>query len=97
MPFGGADPGGGADLVTGASRLANVSPEPVELIALDEPAQGLISARRNGEPTFTHVQDIADAMLAALSRGADLVIPAQLYAELGEALPPELPPWVKVR
>ena len=78
-------------------KLARVSSEPVELIALDEPAQGLISARRNGEPTFTHVQGIADAMMAALSRGVDLVIPKQLYPDLRESLPPELPPWVKVR
>jgi len=78
-------------------KLPRVSSEPVELIALDEPAQGLISARRNAEPTFTHVQGIADAMMAALSRGVDLVIPKQLYPDLRESLPPELPPWVKVR
>jgi hypothetical protein len=78
-------------------RLASVSGKPVELIALNQPAEGLISARRHGEPTFTHVQGIADAMTAALARGVDLVIPKQLYVELRDALPPELPPWVKVR
>jgi hypothetical protein len=74
-----------------------VSSEPVELIAFEETAEGLISARRYGEPTFTHVQDIADAMAAALDRGVDLVIPKQLYADLRGCLPPELPPWVRVR
>jgi hypothetical protein len=89
-----------ADLAAPATRddtpkLASVSSEPVELIALDEPAESLISARRIGEPTFAHVQGIADAMTAALSRGVDLVIPKQLYAGLREVLPPELSQWIK--
>jgi hypothetical protein len=83
--------------VTGWPRLARVSSEPVELVALNQPTEGLISARRRGEPTFTHVQSLADAMLAALARGVDLIIPKRLYSELSDDLPPELPSWVKVR
>jgi len=36
-------------------------------------------------------------MMAAPARDVDLVIPKQLYSELHDALPPELPPWAKVR
>lgn len=74
---------------------------PIELLELDEPDQGMtvIRARREGEPSFTHVQDIGDAYMAAQVRGVHVVIPEHLIAELrmkGD-LPPELPAWVEVR
>jgi len=34
---------------------------PIELLALDDLYPGVIGARRQGEPSFTHVQDIGDA------------------------------------
>jgi hypothetical protein len=54
---------------------------PVELIAFNEPDEGVISARREGEPDFSHVQDVADAAMAALACGVDLVVPAALFEE----------------
>jgi hypothetical protein len=66
------------------------------LRVLDKPLPGNIAARREGEPSFTHVQDIADSMMAAMSRGVDLVIPERLARDLGDALPPVLPEWVKI-
>jgi hypothetical protein len=72
--------------------------EPIELIALDDPYSGAISARRAGEPSFTHVSGLGDAMMTALSRGCDLVIPEAMLAELGaDSLPPDLPAWVQIR
>lgn len=70
---------------------------PVELIALDQPYEGVISARRDGEPGFSHVQDVADGIMAALSRGVDLVVPAVMFAEIRGSFPPELPPYIKIR
>ena len=70
---------------------------PVELIALDEPYEGVISARRAGEPSFSHVQDVADAIMAALARGVDLVVPAALFDEIRSEFPPDLPPYIKIR
>lgn len=69
---------------------------PIELIALDEPYEGVISARREGE-SFSHVQDVADAIMAALARGVDLVVPRKLFDEIRGEFPPELPPYIKVR
>jgi nucleoside-diphosphate-sugar epimerase len=74
-----------------------VSNAPVELIALDEPYEGVISARREGEPTFTHVQDVADAIMAALSRGVYVVVPAAMFEQIRGDVPPDLPPYIKVR
>lgn len=74
-----------------------MSEAPVELVALDEPYEGVISAYRDGEPSFTHVQGVADAIMAALSRGVDLVVPAALFAVIRASFPPELPPYIKVR
>jgi hypothetical protein len=70
---------------------------PIELIALDEPYEGVISAHREGEPSFSHVEDIADAIMAALARGVDLVVPADLFSEIRGDFPPDLPPYIKVR
>jgi hypothetical protein len=58
-----------------------------------------IGARRAGEPAFTHVQDIGDAIKAALARDADLIIPRALFDELRARcdLPSELPPYIKIR
>jgi hypothetical protein len=73
------------------------SDAPVDLIALDEPYQGVISARREGEPGFSHVQGIADGIMAALGRGVDLVVPVALFDEIRDSFPPDLPPYIKVR
>lgn len=70
---------------------------PIELVALDKPYEGVISARHAGEPSFSHVQGVADAIMAALARGVDLVVPAQLFAEIRDDFPPDLPPYTKVR
>jgi hypothetical protein len=69
---------------------------PLELVALDEPYEGVISARRQGEPSFSHVLDVADAIMAALDRGVDLVVPAALFSRIRSGFPPELPPYIKV-
>jgi hypothetical protein len=83
----------------GRSSVPHVSDAPIELLALDEPYEGAISARRVGEPSFTHVQDFGDAYMAAQTRGVRLVIPKSLADQLREVgdLPPELPPGVEVR
>ena len=47
---------------------------PVELIAVVDD-DGRMSARRDGEPSFTGVQGVADAIMSALSLGGDLVVP----------------------
>ena len=47
--------------------VTDLSDAPVELIAVDEPYEGVISARRQGEPGFSHVQDVADAIMASLA------------------------------
>ena len=72
---------------------------PSELLALNEPYPGVISARREGEPSFSHVQDIGDAYMAAVERGVGLVASAALVEQLREAgeLPAETPPWIEVR
>jgi len=77
--------------------MSGMSDAPVELIALDEPYEGVISARREGEPSFSHVQDVAVAITAALARGVDLVVPADLLNEIRDSFPPHLPPYIKVR
>ena len=73
------------------------SDAPIELIELDDPFEGAISAKRTGEPGFVHVSGISDAIMAALSRGVDLVIPARLYEQIRSDLPAELPPYIKIR
>jgi hypothetical protein len=76
--------------------VALVSDAPVELLTVvDE--DGRMSARREGEPSFTGVEGVADAIMAALARGVDLVVPQQLFNEIRNDFPPELPPYIKVR
>jgi hypothetical protein len=73
---------------------------PIELVAIDSPHDGVIAARREGEPSFIWVQDIGEALQAAMARGVDLVIPAALLAELRRSneLPPDwLPGCIVVR
>lgn len=77
--------------------MSEFSEAPVELLELDEPHEGNITARREGEPSFTHVQDVADAIMAALSRGVDLVVPSVMFNEIRDSFPPDLPPYIKVR
>jgi hypothetical protein len=69
---------------------------PIELIALDTPYDGVIAAYRRGEPDFLWVNDVSDAIMAALSRGVDLVVPAVMFAQIRDEFPPELPPYIKV-
>jgi hypothetical protein len=58
---------------------------------------GRMSARRDGEPAFTGVQDVGDAVMAAFAPGVDLVVPRRLSSEIRDSFPPELPPYIKVR
>lgn len=51
---------------------------PIELIALGEPDEGGSKLGAVGEPGFSHVQYVADGIMAALSRGVDLVAPAAI-------------------
>jgi hypothetical protein len=69
---------------------------PIELIALDSPYDGVIAACRRGEPSFLWVNGVSDAIMAALSRGVDLVVPAEMFAKIREDFPPELPPYIKI-
>lgn len=47
--------------------VSGMSDAPIELIPLDEPYEGVISACREGEPSFSHGQDVADAIMTALA------------------------------
>jgi hypothetical protein len=78
-------------------QVSGMNDAPIELIALDEPYEGVISARLAGEPSFSHVQDIGDAIMAALARGVDLVVPSDLFDEIRDDFPRDLPPYIKVR
>ena len=71
---------------------------PIELLAYNEPHAGLIRARREGEASFTHVQSIGDAYMAAQVRNVQVVISEHLVEELRNAgeLPPDLPSWIEV-
>ena len=69
---------------------------PIELIALDTPYQGVIAAYRQGEPDFLWVNGVSDAIMAARSRGVDLVVPAAMFAEIRQEFPPKLPPYIRV-
>ncbi len=73
-----------------------MSDAPVELLAVIDD-DGRMSARRDGEPSFTGVEDVADAIMAALSRGVDLVVPSELFNENRDDFPPDLPPYIKIR
>jgi hypothetical protein len=76
-----------------------VTGHPIVLIALDQPNAGEITAHREGESSFTHVSGLGDAMQAALTRGVDLVVPANLAEVLFRDFPSdsELPEWIKIR
>jgi hypothetical protein len=69
---------------------------PVELIANNDPTDGLISARRAGEPSFVWVNSGIDALMAARSRGVDLVVPESLMLEIRDEFPPHLPSFVRI-
>ena len=76
-----------------------MSGAPIELLAFNEPYPGVIRARRDGEPSFTHVQDLGDAYMAAQERGVHVVISQRLIDELRAAgeFPPDRPTWVEIR
>lgn len=69
---------------------------PIVLIALDTPYDGVIAAHRRGEPDFLWVNGVSDAIMAALARGVDLVVPAEMFEKIREDFPPALPPYIKV-
>ena len=69
---------------------------PVVLIGAANDGTGRMTASRDGEPGFTAVSDLSDAMMAALSLGVDLVVPRQLYLRLRSEFPPELPDWIRI-
>ncbi len=62
-----------------------------------EPYPGTISARREGEPSFEFVNGVSDAIMAALARGVDLVVPRELFDQIWVEFPPELPKYVNIR
>jgi len=67
------------------------------LIAVGDPYPETISARRDGEPSFKWVNGIGDAIMAALSREVDLIVPRGVYEELHDEFPADLPPYIKIR
>jgi hypothetical protein len=77
--------------------MTNFDDAPVVLVAVGEPYDEVISAYREGEPGFVWVQGVGDAIMAALARGVDLVVPAHLFAELRDEFPPDLPDYIKIR
>jgi len=68
--------------------------ESIELIALDEPREGLISAHDGANKIY--FQGLGDAIMSALSAGVDLVIPAAMFEKMRDDLPAELPGYIKV-
>jgi hypothetical protein len=78
------------------ASMSDVVGPPIELIALDDPYEGVISARRVGEPHFRWVNGVSDAIMTALSRGVDLVVPHDLFAQIRSDFPPDLPSYIKV-
>ena len=70
---------------------------PLVLISWD-PVTGRIAMRWDDDPRVTGAVDIADAMLAALSRGVELHIPTSVYETLrgANAIPQDFPDWIKV-
>ena len=61
--------------------------EPIELIAIDEPHQGMIDAHREDEPSFTEVQRGERRVITgARSRSADLVISEYRAAQMADDL-----------
>jgi len=76
-----------------------MSDAPIELLAYNDPYPGVIRAGRVGEPSFTHVQDIGDAYMAAQERGVRVVVSQRLIDELRAAgeFPPNRPTWIEIR
>jgi hypothetical protein len=74
-----------------------VTDAPIELMAADEPYSGTISARREGEPSFEFLNGVPDAIMAALARGVDLVVPREPFDQIWVEFPPELPKYVNIR
>jgi hypothetical protein len=73
---------------------------PVVVIRWDRDRQtDWLELRRDGEPSMVGAMGIADAMMAALSRGAELHIPVSVYEQLlhERAIPREMPDWIKIR
>jgi glutamyl/glutaminyl-tRNA synthetase len=69
----------------------------IELIAADKPYPGTISARRESEPSFEFLNGVSDAIMAALARGVDLVVPRESFDQIWVELPAELPKYVNIR
>jgi hypothetical protein len=68
---------------------------PVRILGWDE-RNHCWTAQRDGEPSFTGVQDIGDAYMACSWRQADLIIADDVYADMVESgdAPPTRPSWV---
>lgn len=73
-----------------------VTGAPIELIQVVDD-DGRMSARRAGEPSFTGVQGVGDAIMSALSRGVDLLVPRELFNENRGDFPLDLPAYIKIR
>jgi hypothetical protein len=52
---------------------------------------------RDGEPSFLYVNGVSDAIMAALNRGVDLVVPSELFDQIRSEFPSDLPPYIQVR
>jgi hypothetical protein len=88
-------PAGVSDGIVG--HVTEFDDAPIVLVALDHPHEGVISAYRDGEPSFVWVNGIGDAIMAAHARGVDLIVPAHIYSELGDEFPPDLPGYIQIR
>lgn len=67
----------------------------IELIALDSPDDGMISATDGHNDLW--FQDVGDAIMSALQAGVDLIVPAAMFEAIRDDLPPDLPTYIKVR
>ncbi len=73
---------------------------PIERLELDVPHEGMISAHREGEPSFRWVQGMGDAIMSANARGVELVVTERLLAELrsnGDLPEDWLPSCIRVK
>jgi hypothetical protein len=55
---------------------------PIELYGYHAEYDGVILARREGEPSFVWVQDLGDAIQAAMARNVDIVVSVEMLANL---------------
>jgi len=46
---------------------------------------------------LTFVNGVSDAIMAALARGVDSVVPRELFDQIWVEFPPELPKYVNIR